>query len=280
MNTRNTHFAFIAFVLQPIISGAAHSQEDVPGSIYKNRIGMEFVAIPAGTFLMGSPDADREAQPFEKPQHSVTISRPFYIGKFEVTQQQWEAVIGSNPYSRDRSNPFYNLPGMAERITRPDHPATVSWTDAQEFIAALNAREGGQRYRLPTEAEWEYAARAGTTTSYSFGDADADLGRFAWFGENFASGGSHPVGAKAPNPWGLYDVHGNAWEWVQDWFDPSYYAMNPSVDPLGPAQGSKRVVRGGSWHNTAASWRTAFRRDYHPDYRGISIGFRVLRTRE
>ena len=227
---------------------------------------------------MGSPDSDPEARAFEKPRHEVTISRPFYLSRFEVTQAQWEAVMGSNPYTLDRSNPYYNLPGMAQRITRPNHPATVSWNDVQEFITRLNQKEGGNRYRLPTEAEWEYAARAGTTTAYSFGDNDADLGRHAWFGEDFATGGTHPVGQKAPNPWGLHDVHGNAWEWVQDWFDPAYYASSPSVDPTGPQQGSKRVVRGGSWHTTATSWRMAFRRDYDPDYRGISIGFRLLRA--
>ncbi|WP_042695957.1 formylglycine-generating enzyme family protein [Azospirillum sp. B506] len=245
-----------------------------------NGIGMEFRLIPAGSFLMGSPDSDREARDFEKPQHSVTISRPFYLARHEVTQAQWEAVMGSNPYTLDRSNPYYGLPGMAERITRPDHPATVSWNDAQRFIARLNGREGGNRYRLPTEAEWEYAARAGTTTAYSFGDNAAALGRYAWYGEDFATGGTHPVGRKAPNPWGLYDIHGNAWEWVRDWYDPAYYANSPATDPQGPEQGAERVVRGGSWHATATSWRTAFRRGYVPDYRGISIGFRLLRTAE
>jgi formylglycine-generating enzyme required for sulfatase activity len=249
-------------------------------SSFTNSVGMQFVRIPAGSFVMGSPDSDPEARDFEKPQHPVTISKPFYIGRYEVTQEQWEAVMGSNPYTLDRSNPFYGLPGMAERITRPNHPATVSWNDAQAFISRLNEREGGNRYRLPTEAEWEYAARAGTTTPYSFGDNKAALGRHAWFGEDFNSGGTHPVGQKMPNAWGLYDVHGNAWEWVQDWFDPRYYARSPPTDPTGPNQGSKRVVRGGSWHTTSTSWRTAFRRDYEPNYRGISIGFRLLRTAE
>jgi formylglycine-generating enzyme required for sulfatase activity len=249
-------------------------------SSFTNSVGMQFVRIPAGSFMMGSPDNDREAQHFEKPQHQVTISKPFYIGRYEVTQEQWKVVMGSNPYTLDRSNPFYGLPGMAERITRPDHPATVSWNDAQAFISRLNEREGGNRYRLPSEAQWEYAARAGTTTAYSFGDNKTDLERHAWFGEDFNSGGTHPVGQKLPNAWGLHDVHGNAWEWVQDWFDPGYYARSPATEPTGPAQGAKRVVRGGSWHTTATSWRTAFRRDYEPDYRGISIGFRVLRTAE
>jgi formylglycine-generating enzyme required for sulfatase activity len=258
----------------------ASAQTGTAGRTFTNGIGMEFVLIPAGSFMMGSPDSDREARGFEKPRHEVTISRPFYLGRYEVTQAEWEAVMGSNPYTLDRSNPYYNLPGMAGRITRPNHPATVSWNDAQEFIARLNEREGGDRYRLPTEAEWEYAARAGTTTTYSFGDDEADLGRYAWFGEDFGSGGTHPVGQKEPNPWGLHDVHGNAWEWVQDWFDPDYYAGSPSTDPTGPREGTQRVVRGGSWHATATSWRTAFRRDYEPDYRGISIGFRLLRTAE
>ena len=254
----------------------AQSAEGV-GKAFTNSVGMEFVTLSAGTFLMGSPDSDRQARAFEKPQHQVTISRPFQIGRHEVTQAQWQAVLGENPYARDRSNPYYDLPGMAERINRPNHPATVSWNDAQEFIAALNRREGGARYRLPTEAEWEYAARAGTTTRYSFGDDERQLDRYAWYGGDFQTGGDHPVGTKQPNPWGLHDVHGNVWEWVADWYDPDYYARSPAVDPQGPQRGTHRVVRGGSWHATATSWRTAFRRDYDPDYRGISIGFRLVR---
>jgi formylglycine-generating enzyme required for sulfatase activity len=249
-----------------------------PGELFTNSIGMEFLPVPTGRFLMGSTDEDPRAGDSEKPQHEVTISRPFHLGRFEVTQEQWEAVMGSNPYTLDRSNPYYTLPGMAERITRPEHPATVSWDDAQTFLDRLNALEGGSRYRLPTEAEWEYAARAGTSTAYSFGDDEGDLDRHAWYGEDFSSGGTHPVGSKLPNPWGLYDVHGNAWEWVQDFYDPAYYSVSPSVDPTGPDQGTERVVRGGSWHVTADDWRSAFRRDYAPDYRGISIGFRVVRT--
>ena len=188
-----------------------------------NGIGMRFVHIPAGSFTMGSPDSDHEADADEKPAHRVTISRPFYLGKFEVTQAQWQAVMGSSPYDAAagaRSNPYFDLPGMAERVRKPDNPVTVSWNEAQQFLQRLNAKEGekkGQRrYRLPTEAEWEYAARAGTSSVYSFGDDRAQLGRYAWFGEDFASGAPHPVGGKLPNPWGLHDVHGNVWEWVQD----------------------------------------------------------------
>jgi formylglycine-generating enzyme required for sulfatase activity len=242
---------------------------------YTNSIGMEFVLIPAGTFQMGSNDNDGEAAANEKPRHPVTISKPFYLGKYEVTQAQWEAVMGSSPYTLPRSNPYYSLPGMAGRLNKPTNPATVSWNDAQEFIKRLNQKEGHTRYRLPTEAEWEYAARAGTTTAYSFGEDARQLRHYAWFGEDFASGSTHPVGQKEPNGWGLYDVHGNVWEWVQDWYDERYYANNPSVDPKGPQSGSKHVVRGGSWHQTSTSWRSAFRREYEADYRGISIGFRL-----
>lgn len=254
---------------------AAPVEADAGHQAWVNSIGISFIRIPAGSFLMGSPDRDAEGNATEKPQHRVTLSRPFLLGRFEVTQAQWEAVMGRNPYDDQRSNPYYGLPGMAERLRKPDHPATVSWNDAQAFIARLNLREGHQRYRLPTEAEWEYAARAGTTTRYSFGDESSRLRTYAWFGEDFATGSTHAVGQKLPNPWGLNDMHGNVWEWVQDWFDEGYYAASPAVDPAGPATGSARVVRGGSWHVTSGSWRSAVRKPYPPDYRGISIGFRL-----
>jgi len=250
-----------------------------PGPAPTNSIGMAFVLIPAGTFAMGAADDDREATAQEKPQHQVTITRPFYIGKFEVTQAQWLAVMGSSPYTGARSNPFLELPGMAARVVKPSNPVTVSWNEAQAFIQRLNQKEGHQRYRLPTEAEWEYAARAGTTTAYSFGNDARQLARHAWFGEDFATGGPHAVGLKAPNPWGLHDVHGNVWEWVQDWYADRYDAA-PATDPKGPSTGASRVVRGGSWHVTSTSWRTSFRKPYEPDYRGISIGFRLALSPE
>jgi formylglycine-generating enzyme required for sulfatase activity len=241
-----------------------------------NSIGMEFINIPAGSFLMGANDVKAYAS--KKPQHKVTISKSFYIAKHEVTQAQWEAVMGSNPYTLDRSNPYCNLPGMKERITQPEHPATVSWNDLQAFIKKLNEKEGRNHYRLPTEAEWEYATRAGTTTAYSFGDNSNKLSSYAWHGEDFASGGTHPIGQKLPNAWGLFDVHGNVWEWVQDKYSDTYYAQSPDSDPNGPANGNQYVVRGGSWHETATSWRSSFRKAYEADYRGISIGFRLVKT--
>lgn len=248
-----------------------------PLESFTNSLGMEFVQAPAGSFLMGSPDSDADGRGMERPQHRVTISQPFWVARTEVTQAQWQDLMGENPYRRDRSNPYYTLPGMAERITRPDHPATVSWEDAQEFIARLNEIEDGPDYRLPTEAEWEYFARATTTTRHWFGDDSSQLGDHAWYGEAFADGGHHPVALKTANPWGLYDIHGNVWEWVQDWYDADYYATSPETDPQGPETGDERVVRGGSWHSTGDGWRSASRRDYAPDYRGISIGFRLVR---
>ena len=245
---------------------------------FTNNLGMGFVRIPAGTFQMGSGDDVRDALSNEKPRHAVTISHPFYLATHEITQAQWETVMGNSAYTLSRSNPFYGLPGMAERVRKPNNPVTVSWNDAQAFIERLNQREGGRRYRLPTEAEWEYAARAGTATAYSFGDDASLLSRYAWHGEDFATGSMHPVGQKLPNPWGLYDMHGNVWEWVQDWYADRYPGSAPVTDPSGPATGSNKVVRGGSWHVTSGSWRSAVRKPYEPDYRGISIGFRLALT--
>lgn len=232
-----------------------------------NAGGMKFVAIPAGEFVMGSSEngADRR----ETSVHRERITKPFYIGQFEVTQADWQRVMGENPYNRDRSNPFYRLPGMAARITKPNHPATVSWNDAQEFIAKLNQTDRQFRYRLPTEAEWEYVARAGTTSRYFFGNEMKNLDKFAWHGGNFATGGTHPVGQKQPNPWGLYDIYGNAWEWGQDAYHPDYQS----------APTAQKTVRGGSWHSTADGWHSAWRKPYDADYRGISIGFRLVAER-
>jgi formylglycine-generating enzyme required for sulfatase activity len=244
-------------------------------------IGLDFVLVPPGSFMMGSPEKFKGAQKNEKPQHKVTITKAFEIGKHEITLAQWEAVMGTSPFKiLPRSNNFYEMPGMATRITKPNHPATVSWQDAQDFIKKLNEKEGQNRYRLPTEAEWEYAARAGTTTNYSFGDNVSDLGKYAWFGEDFKTGGTHPVGQKEPNAWGLYDVHGNVWEWVQDLYDTDYYKRSPAIDPQGPSKGNGHTVRGGSWHSTSKGWHTAIRKGYETNYRGISIGFRLVRNVE
>ena len=263
---------FMAFVL------ASPSLADEP--IIRNSFGMEFVRIPSGTFTMGAAQDEHGSSRDEKPLHLVSISKAFYLGKYEVTQKDWEAVMGSSSFSLQRSYPgrWDYLIAQPGKFIHPDKPATVSWNDVQIFIQKLNEIEGHDRYRLPTEAEWEYACRAGSTAAYSFGSNPALLDRYAWYGEDFATGSIHPVGLKEPNAFGLYDMHGNVWEWVQDYYSGNYYSVSPLVDPSGPMQGKERVVRGGSWHSSATDWRCAFRKSYPPEYRGISIGFRLIMT--
>jgi formylglycine-generating enzyme required for sulfatase activity len=227
-----------------------------------NSIGMEFVRIRAGPFIMGSPDSDVEADDYEKPAHHVTISQPFYLGKYPVTQAQWHAVMGTNP---------------SRFADHPDRPVEqVSWDDVHAFIEKLNTREGHARYRLPTEAEWEYACRAGSTTVYCFGDDAGQLGTYAWYNQN-AEGTTHPGGQLHPNAWGLYDMHGNVWEWVQDWYADDYYRYSPSRDPQGPAAGEDRVLRGGSWRDDSWGVRAAERVPTLPDDRDDDVGFRLAR---
>jgi formylglycine-generating enzyme required for sulfatase activity len=222
-----------------------------------NSIGMELVLIPAGEFMMGA----EQGEPDEKPVHRVIIQRPFYLGKYEVTQAQWQDVMGTNPshFKGDPQRPV-------ER---------VSWTMAQEFITKLNAREGHTLYRLPTEAEWEYAARAGSTSKYSFGDDDALLEQYAWYAKN-DKGTTHPVGQLKPNAWGLYDMHGNVWEWIQDWRGP--YPAEAVTDPQGPATGNARGYRGGGWGYGATRCRSADRSYDAPGYVYGTHGFRLAMT--
>ena len=235
--------------------------EPPTGPTYTNGIGMEFVLIPAGSFEMGCPSDSEACSDDEKPRHRVTISQPFYLGKFEVTQPQWESVMTDtpNPSSfKGRDRPVEN----------------VSWEDVQKFIEKLNAKEGHNRYRLPTEAEWEYAARAGSTTAYSFGDDAGRLGHYAWYLSN-AGTETYPVGQKQPNAWGLHDMHGNVWEWVQDWYDANYYSAGAALDPLGPGAGEYRVLRGGSLYYDARECRSAYRGRNGPDVRSSNGGFRL-----
>ncbi|MCY3017923.1 MAG: formylglycine-generating enzyme family protein [Planctomycetota bacterium] len=194
---------------------------------------------------------------WEKPAHDVTLSAPFHMGKYEVTQAQYAAVMGTNP-SHFRGA---NLP-----------VEQVSWNDAAEFCRKVSEK-AGLVVRLPTDAEREYACRAGTTTTYYTGDTEADLGRAAWYSAN-SGGKTHPVGQKEPNAFGLYDMHGNVWEWCQDWYEG--YKPGAVVDPQGPPEGQLRVLRGGSWGNRAGYCRSAYRLRGFPDYRFDFIGFRVV----
>jgi formylglycine-generating enzyme required for sulfatase activity len=223
----------------------------------RNSIGMELKLIPAGTFLMGSANGDSD----EQPVHEVTISRPYYLGVTEVTNGQWQAVMGDVP----------------SKWKNADLPVeSVIWDDAVAFCKALSAlpaeRQAGRVYRLPTEAEWEYACRAGTSTKYSFGDDESLLGDFAWYSGN-SGRQTHPVGQRRPNAWGLYDMHGNVWEWCSDWYGD--YTAGAVRDPVGPASGSYRVLRGGSWYSAAWYCRSADRGRPFPSIRCSNDGFRL-----
>ena len=238
-----------------------------------NSDGMEFVNIPAGQFLMGCSLGVKPAEctDEERPRHRVQISKSFEIQKTEVTQKQWMTVMGSNPsvHHGDLGLPVEN----------------VSFTQVQDFIGKLNARNDGYLYRLPTEAEWEYAARGGTSDQYAGGLNDE-----AWYARNEGggdvekipamSGGevTHPVATKKANPWGLYDMRGNVQEWVDDYFDPNYYSESPATDPRGPATGDTRVVRGGSYHVRDWLTRVSLRANFPEAYEFGDVGFRVVRV--
>jgi len=219
-------------------------------------VKMELVLIRPGTFKMGSEESSDV-----KPVHEVTISKPFYLGKYEVTRQQWEKVMGSNPS---------NFKG-------PDLPVeNVSWNDCLAFLGKLNEKTGGAEFSLPTEAQWEYACRAGGTGEYCYGDDEAGLAEYAWYSNN-SENKTHPVGTKKANLFGLYDIHGNVWEWCEDW--KGEYSAAPQTDPKGPAAGQFRVLRGGSWYDDASFCRSAIRSlGDVPDFRFGDIGVRVVRT--
>jgi formylglycine-generating enzyme required for sulfatase activity len=233
---------------------------------YTNSIGMEFVLIPAGSFMRGADKNFEDADKIETPQHRVILSKPFYLGKYEVTQEQWAAVMGSNPSRfKGRTNPV----------------ESVSWSEVQAFIERLNAQEKHDRYRLPTEAEWEYASKGGKSVDPFFAESGKshtgkDLGRYAWFNAN--SEETHPVGQLEPNPWGLYDMHGNVWEWVQDWYGE--YPTTSVSDPVGPSDGECLVIRGGSWRDPAEYSRSAFRNCLSVDRWGDNAGFRLALSPE
>jgi formylglycine-generating enzyme required for sulfatase activity len=269
------------------------SPPPLPVEKLTNSAGVMLIHIEAGEFLMGTtkgqvdqlgrmfPDSRREYFDAEQPQHFVKIMRPFFLGIHEVTQRQYKAVMGENP------SIFKGLDNLPVE--------NVSWLDAIGFCNKLSERENrapfyringtkvtvvsGNGYRLPTEAEWEYACRAKSTTLYPFGDDAGKLNEHAWYASN-AEGRTHPVGQKLPNAWGLYDMLGNVWEWCADWYDEKYYAWSPPDDPPGAAKASHRVFRGGSWRNLPRNCRPAGRSGFTPGRRDSLLGFRVAAVKE
>jgi formylglycine-generating enzyme required for sulfatase activity len=242
---------------------------------FTNSIGMKLVLIPKGTFQMGSPESDKARYENEN-QHEVIISKDYYLGVTEVTQGQYEKVMGTNP--------SYFQKGVIRKSDSSMYPVeTVSWEDAVEFCKKLSdlpeEKKAGRVYRLPTEAQWEYACRGGSKTAFSFGENSKSLGDYAWFGEN-SNGQTHPAGEKKANAWGLYDMHGNVWEWCSDRYGE--YPKGAVSDPVGPREGSARVFRGGCWYVVAANCRSAVRVWDDPSGRNYDvIGFRVaLSVRE
>lgn len=221
------------------------------------KLSMSFVKVKAGQFMMGCSKNDVECTKDERPLHQVRITKAFEIGRYEVKASEWYDVMGGQK-------------GAVREFPMVD----VSWTEIQAFLQKLNDRHDGFHYRLPTEAEWEYAARGGSDTAYP---VPGDLG--AWHGAN-ANGSVHKVGGKARNFYGLYDIGGNAAEWVQDWFDPTYYERAPGDDPSGPEGGSVRVVRGGSIATPSRETRSSARAYLPPASHNSVTGFRVVRTPE
>ncbi|MCX5649900.1 MAG: SUMF1/EgtB/PvdO family nonheme iron enzyme [Planctomycetota bacterium] len=245
----------------------------LPWRVRDNASQIEMLLVPSGTFNMGC-SASNQSGCFsdENPVHAVTLTNAFYIGRYEVTQAQWTAKMGSNPSGFQSAS----LEVPAAQV--PNRPIeTVSWNTIQGFLSATGLR-------LPTEAEWEYAYRAGTTTAFhsmpGFPNGTNDgtqAGNIAWFGSNSTSQ-TRPVGGKAANALGLHDMSGNVWEWVNDWYSSTYYASSPSTNPPGPATGSNRVLRGGAWNLTGFNLRSSLRGFVAPGSTSSILGFRVART--
>jgi formylglycine-generating enzyme required for sulfatase activity len=233
-------------------------------------VAMDMLWVPSGTFTMGSPTTEAGRQADREDEHNVSLTQGFYLGKYEVTQAQYQAVMTGNTDSLSAT--------PSQWPNNPNRPVEkVSWADAQIFLTRLNAQQSaniptGWTYVLPTESQWEYACRAGTSTMYSWED-DINATR-----ANYSVSGlsqTRDVGYYAANPWGFFDMHGNVVEWTADWYQAAYPTGNPVVDPTGPASGSHRVTRGGSWNRGGASLRSAKRGNLSPSLRSSDLGFRV-----
>lgn len=242
-----------------------------PSIILKEPVlGMEFVKIQQGDFLMG----DHEGLNDSIAVHKVRITEDYWLGKTEVTQAQWQAILGKKELHPEKPSPFRNQ--------NPEYPiVSISYHDIELFLDKLNKRSAEYQFRLPTEAEWEYACRAGTKSPFSFGDVLNDS--FANYNAEIPSkysvpgkylGHPTPVGSYTQNQWGLYDMHGNVWEWVSDWHEP--YSIDTAINPSGPKAGKEKIIRGGSWYFGAENAKSSYMRTHAPHLWGFSIGFRLI----
>jgi len=248
---RSAFLLLFALILSPTILSA----ENLP-AFTDPATGMEFVFVKGGCYQMGDNVDD------DNPVHEVCVN-DFYMGKFVVTRGQWKAITGSYPKSLSCGD---NCPAQQ-----------VSWDDVQDFISRLN-QQTGKQYRLPTEAEWEYAAKGGVRNEKWAGtNSESELGDYAWYSSN-SDGKAHPVGQKKPNGLGLYDMSGNVWEWVQDWYDKKYYKNGPKNNPSGPNSGMSHVLRGGSWNRNAMFTTSSVRNRITPGCWLDYYGFRLART--
>ena len=248
-----------------LVSGCTEDIDDDIEQTHNNSLGMEFVLIQEGEFYIGSDSTPIVA--FDNPVHEVRIPKPFYMASSEVTQEEWSTVMGENPSFFKGSH----LP-----------VEQVSWNDVQEFIKKLNERENTNKYRLPSEAEWEYACRAGTTTDFSFTDEASDLDRFGW-SDTYgwcainSNGSTQPVGQKKPNQWGLYDMHGNVWEWTQDNWHSNYEGAPADGSAWEDGNSNIRVGKGGDWSGGPSYCTSVFRGELEADNSNNVLGFRVVR---
>ncbi len=275
------------YLIVDLQSGVVEELTTVSGSIFTDDVyktaKLVMRRIFAGDLMMGAPDSDYDRSE-DETQHKVSLTKDFSIGVFEVTQGQWETVMGATPS-------YFKNAGKTAPV---EH---VSWDDCHEFIRRLNTKVSGGGFRLPTEAEWEFACRAGTSTRFFAGDSESDLSAMGWYCENSGvsyrggvdlrqyewvkdkttkSSGTHPVGQKRPNSWGLYDMHGNVWEWCSDWFGD--YPVTESTDPCGAVTGSSRVNRGGGWGGDIRYCRSADRDWNPPGERWSYLGFRLVKS--
>ncbi len=267
MNVSRLRTVLVCCLLFSLLFGAGCANKYLTLDLGKG-VTMKLVRIEAGKFIMGSPKTETDRYDEEGHQSEVTISKPFYMGVCEINQAQWHAIMGTEPWK-----------GKLFGKSGADNAATyISWDDAIKFCEILS-KKAGKKLTIPTEAQWEYACRAGSKTAYCFGNDASKLGDYAWCHANaheIDDQYPHAVGRKKPNAWGLYDMHGNVWEWCRDWYSDEFYTKAKKADPENTTEAISRVVRGGAWNGAPGMSRSARRGGFRPDISNHDTGFRVI----